>query len=186
MFCLKSLIVLVLTLIACGSAMCAATGVQSRKKIRLLTVGNSFSGNATRYIVQIAAAAGHEIVLGRADLPGCPMDRHWNNVEAAEADPTSATGKAYTMKAGDKSKPCTLKEILTSDKWDFVTIQQASVISSDISTYRPYAKNLRDFIKKNAPQAEVLMHETWAYRCDDPRFQSDHRKRAKSPHDPGR
>ena len=38
------------------------------------------------------------------------------------------------------------------------------------STYRPYARNLYDFIKKYSPQAEVLVHETWAYRSDDPRF----------------
>jgi hypothetical protein len=51
-----------------------------------------------------------------------------------------------------------------------VTIQQASIRSHDVSSYRPYASQLRDYIKKGAPQAEVLMHQTWAYRCDDPRF----------------
>lgn len=170
MHCLRSLIVLSLVLTVCNGAMCAATGAQSPKTIKLLTVGNSFSGNATRYIVQLAAAAGHEIVLGRADLPGCQMDRHWNAAVAAEADPNAAAGKPYTVRVGTGTKHCSLKEILASDRWDSVTIQQASAISSDLSTYRPYARNLRDFIKKNAPQAEVLIHETWAYRRDDPRF----------------
>jgi len=135
-----------------------------------VTIGNSFSGNATRYLCQIAKAAGDEVVLARADLPGCPMDRHWKCVEAAEASPSAAEGRPYTMLVDGRSKHVSLKDMLTSDKWDVVTIQQASMISSDLSTYEPYARNLLAFARKNAPQAEVLIHETWAYRCDDPRF----------------
>lgn len=171
MYCMKILIVSALALTACGCAI-AAPAAPPPKTIRLLTVGNSFSGNATRYIIQLAAAAGHKIVLARADLPGCPMERHCKAVEAAEADPNATAGKPYTVTVGSSKKHCSLKEILASDKWDFVTIQQASAISPDVGTYRPYAKNLRDFIKKNSPQAEVLIHETWAYRRDDPRFDS--------------
>lgn len=167
---LRSLIVLYLVLTMFGAAACAESGAKSPKTIRLLTVGNSFSGNATRYLPQIVEAAGHKLVLSRADLPGCPMDRHWRHVEASEADPASADARPYTIKVDGKNKQFSLNEILTSDKWDFVTIQQASMISSDIKTYRPYAKNLRDYIKKHAPQAEVLMHQTWAYQVDDPRF----------------
>jgi len=140
------------------------------KTVRLLTIGNSFSGNATRYLCQIAQAAGHEVVLTRADLPGCPMERHWKAVEAAEADANSTEGRPYSVTIDGKKKLCSLKEILVSDKWDVVTIQQASPISTDVSTYRPYARNLRDYVRKHAPQATVVIHETWAYRCDDPRF----------------
>lgn len=138
--------------------------------IKLLTIGNSFSGNATRYLCQIAQAAGDEVVLMRADLPGCSMERHWKAVEAAEIDPNSTAGRPYSVTIDGKRGLRSLKEILVSEKWDVVTIQQASMISTDVSTYRPYARNLRDFVRKHAPQAEVLIHETWAYRCDDPRF----------------
>ena len=143
------------------------------KTVRLLTVGNSFSGNATRYLTQIAEAAGHKLVLGRADLPGCSMQRHWEAVEAAEANPADAEGKPYTVQVGDSREHRSLKEILTSEKWDFVTIQQYSAISHNAATYRPYARNLRDYIRKHAPQAEVVIHQTWAYRRDDPRFAAD-------------
>src|SRR5262249_27624094 len=59
---------------------------------------------------------------------------------------------------------------LLAEPWDVITIQQASILSHDLSTYRPYARQLRDVIKRYAPQAEVLVHQTWAYRRDDPRF----------------
>lgn len=166
---LRCLLVVTLALSVCVGAACAADSRQP-KTIKLLTVGNSFSGNACRYLTQITEAAGHKIIIGHADLGGCEMHRHWANIEASEKDPKGAAGRLYTMKVDGKDKRCTVKDIIISDKWDYVTIQQASPISSDITTYRPFAKNLRDYIRKNAPQAEILMHETWPYRVDDPRF----------------
>jgi hypothetical protein len=66
-----------------------------------------------------------------------------------------------------------LQEMLVSEKWDIVTIQQLSKRSFKPETYRPYAKKLYAYIKKYAPQAEVVFHQTWAYRKDDPLFQKD-------------
>ncbi|MBI3858613.1 MAG: DUF4886 domain-containing protein, partial [Planctomycetes bacterium] len=33
-----------------------------------------------------------------------------------------------------------------------------------------FAAQLQQYVKAHAPKAELLLHETWAYRCDDPRF----------------
>ncbi len=165
---------LVVAVLLCCSCGWAESDQHQGKTVRLLTVGNSFSGNATRYLADIAAAAGDRLIFVRADLPGCPMERHWKAVEAAEADPKSEAGRPYNVSLdGEKAQHHSLKEILSSQKWDYVTIQQASINSPDIKTYRPYATNLRDYIKKYAPQAEILVHETWAYRCDDPGFGKD-------------
>jgi hypothetical protein len=40
----------------------------------------------------------------------------------------------------------------------------------DVSTYQPYADQLAELIPQHAPHAQLLMHQTWAYRVDDPRF----------------
>lgn len=149
----------------CFGAVCADN---SPKTVKLLTVGNSFSGNAIRYLKDISSAAGDTLILQRADLPGCPMHRHWDNIQKSETDPNE--GKAYAMTVNGEAKLFALKDVLTADKWDFVTMQQASILSPDIKTYRPYAKNLYDYFKKHALQAEVMMHQTWAYRVDDPGF----------------
>ncbi|MDQ3813130.1 MAG: DUF4886 domain-containing protein [Armatimonadota bacterium] len=137
------------------------TTAQART-VRLFVIGNSFSGNATRYLPQLAKEGGHELIIGRAELGGCPLERHWSHVEAAEANPDDPKGKPY----GGKS----LREKLSAGTWDIVTIQQYSMFSSDVETYRPYAQKLRDFIKKLQPQAEVVMHQTWAYRSDAKTF----------------
>jgi len=138
------------------------------KTIRLLCVGNSFSANTTHYLRQIMDAGGYRLVLYNASIGGCPLAQHWKHIVAHEANPDDPTGKPFhypniTEKIG-------LKEALAMEPWDFITIQQASIDSHDISTYRPYARNLYDYLKKQVPNAEILMHQTWAYRIDDPRF----------------
>jgi hypothetical protein len=130
--------------------------------VRLLTVGNSFSHNATHYLADIAKAAGDTLVLHEANIGGSTMEQHWNKAQQFEKDPKDPAGLYNTHKS--------LRQELQSEKWDYVTIQQASIKSHDVSTYRPFAQELRDYIKKYAPGAQVIVHETWEYRKDDPRF----------------
>ncbi|MEI6521523.1 MAG: DUF4886 domain-containing protein [bacterium] len=137
--------------------------------IRMLTFGNSFADNISAYLPQIMLGANDDILIGRANIGGCPFDKHWRLAQIHEADPTDPEGMPYYNPQTDE-RNLGLKEALVMDKWDFVTIQQFSWISNDIATYQPYAGYLRDYAKKYAPQVEVIMHETWAYRKDDPRF----------------
>ena len=60
----------------------------------------------------------------------------------------------------------TLKEALVSQKWNFVTLQQVSDLSWKAETFYPYIEKLYDLVKKFAPQAQIVIHQTWAYRCD--------------------
>jgi len=134
------------------------------KQIKLLAIGNSFSRNATNYLNDIVKSSGNcELVFGHAMIGGCPLERHWNLACKNEANPEDPEGKPYMY----KDKKVGLKEMLTAEKWQFVTIQQYSLISFKVESYRPYAKNLYDYIKKYAPDAEVVIHQTWAYRLDD-------------------
>ena len=139
--------------------------------IRLLTIGNSFADNISAYLPQIMQGAGKEILIRRANISGCPMDKHWRLAQLHEACPNDQEGTPYYNPQTDKCD-LGLKEALMMDPWDFVAIQQFSWISNDATTYQPYAQYLYDYAKKYAPQAEVIMHETWAYRKDDPRFDS--------------
>jgi len=132
------------------------------KTVRLLTIGNSFSANATRYLGDLAKAGGNVLIHRPIVVGGASLELHAGRMLANEKDPQDKAG-LYTNGRG-------LKEQLQFDKWDFVTIQQASLKSHDLATYQPFATQLRDSIRQNAPQAELLLHETWAYRVDDPRF----------------
>ena len=141
------------------------------KTVRLVTVGNSFSQNATRYLDDLVKAKGHTLIHRPLAIGGASMEVHWDKAQLHEKDVKDPKG-LY----GKKS----LRENLMSDAWDYVTIQQASIKSHNVATYRPFAKQLHDYIKKAAPKSEILVHQTWAYRVDDPRFA----KPSKTPGEP--
>lgn len=148
-----------LVAVACSSLVHAEP-----KTVRLLTIGNSFADNALTWLPRIAEAADHQLIVGKANLGGCSLERHWNHVAAYEQDPQSTEGSPYQ---GGKSS---LKDLLTREQWDFVTIQQVSYQSHDPATYQPFADNLYAYIRRHAPTARILVHQIWAYRVDDPRF----------------
>jgi hypothetical protein len=148
-------------LVQLGGAQPEQAVLAKTKTVRLLTVGNSFSQNATRYLDSLAKAAGHTLIHRSLAIGGASMEVHWEKAQNHESDPKDPRG-LY----GSKS----LRQELMSDAWDYVTIQQASLKSHNVDTYRPFAGQLHGYIKKAAPKAEILVHQTWAYRVDDPRF----------------
>lgn len=129
---------------------------RAAKHVRLLAIGNSFSQNATHYLPKIVEAAGDQLTFRTISIGGCPIDKHLRNAMAFRDGSTAATARAWA--------------VLKAEKWDFITIQQYSRISFEVETYRPFAKQLHDYIKSQAPKAEIVIHETWAYRVDDPLF----------------
>ncbi len=153
---------LLLAFIFLSSPFCLAEAPAPPKTVRVLTVGNSFSHNATHYLGQLAKATGDTLILREDNVGGASLALHWSKVEAFEKNPADPLGRYSTGKS--------LKEELAGEHWDFVTIQQASIESHDVATYRPFAKLLSDYIRRYAPDATLLLHETWEYRADDPRF----------------
>ncbi len=132
------------------------------KTIKLLAIGNSFSANALRYFKPIVEASGNQVVIGHAYIGGCDFQRHVTLADAFEKDPTDPKGRPYAN--GKKS----LQDLLKEDTWEYVTIQQVSHKAPKPETFQPYADQLIAYIRKYAPQAEIVVHETWAYRDDHP------------------
>ena len=141
---------------------CVSSFAGEAKTVKLLTIGNSFSANATHYLGDLAKAGGHTLVHQPLVIGGASFQVHAEKAQKHEADPKDKAG-LYTSGRG-------LKENLELQKWDYVTIQQASIKSHDFATYQPSAGWLRDYVTKHAPQAKLLVHETWEYRKDDSRF----------------
>jgi len=146
---------------ATGMALLAGSVWAEAKTVKVLAVGNSFSNNALRYFKDIASASGNKAITAHAMIGGCDFERHMRHADAFEADPKDPQGRPYP---GKKS----LKELLVQEKWDFVTIQQASPKSFKPETFHPHADRLIGYIRKYAPQAEIVIHQTWAYRDDHP------------------
>ena len=130
--------------------------------MKILTIGNSFAVNSCHYLPEICAEGKIPLTLGRANIGGCPLAGHWSNAE----NDVRQYGNVYD---GDR----TLREMLESEDWDYVTMQQASHDSWRIGTYHPYFENLRDYVHKFAPTADIVIHETWAYRTDNERLRNE-------------
>ncbi|TLD70348.1 DUF4886 domain-containing protein [Phragmitibacter flavus] len=143
-------------------------GEKNKKTVRLLTIGNSFSRDATMFLKDLVKAGGHELIHDSIVVGGASLELHATKAQKFEADANDPAGLYKDGKS--------LKAHLLAEKWEVVTIQQASIKSHDVDTFRPFARILFDYIKKHAPDARVVFHETWAYRSDDPRFSVKNKK----------
>lgn len=132
------------------------------RTVRLLTIGNSFSRNATHHLDDLAKAGGHTLIHRPVVVGGASLELHATQAKNHELDPADPKGLYRNGRS--------LQDELAAEKWDYVTIQQASIKSHNLATYRPHAKWLADCIARIAPGAKLLVHQTWAYRVDDPRF----------------
>jgi hypothetical protein len=144
--------------------------------LKILTIGNSFANNAVTYLPEIAAAEGQPVLIGRANLGGASFEKHVKLLKAYEENPSDKAGSPYTSNFTPPRTPgrkYSLKELLEAERWDVVTIQQASPFSHQYETYEPYAGILIEYIRKHAPQAEIVIHQTWAYREDCPLFSTE-------------
>ena len=125
--------------------------------MNILSIGNSFSQDAHRYLHAIAKADGVELHTFNLYIGGCSLSRHYRNMLSRE--------RAYTLQMNGTSTgfPVSLEEALLNRDWDIVTLQQASPVSADYSTYVPYLEKLAEYVRHCAPKAKIVIHQTWAY-----------------------
>lgn len=69
---------------------------------------------------------------------------------------TSREGKAVVRWDGQ------IHKVLAGEKWDVVVIQQASTLSWKPASYEPAGSQLIDIIRRHAPQAKIMVQETWS------------------------
>lgn len=132
--------------------------------MNVLSIGNSFSQDAQRYIHKIAKTDGCEVNTFNLYIGGCPLDLHYRNMLSDE--------KAYLLEMNGESTGfyVSLKEALLNRKWDVVTIQQVSQLSVCYDTFQPYLNEIVDCIRKYQPEAKIGIQETWAYEQDSYRL----------------
>ena len=67
-------------------------GQPKAKTVRLVTVGNSFSQNATRYLDDLVKAKGHTLIHRPLAIGGASFDVHWDKAQLHEKDSTDGKG----------------------------------------------------------------------------------------------
>lgn len=146
-----------------------ARAADAPASLRILTVGNSFAYDATHHLPAIAESAGRRVVLFHANSSGASFEKQLELVARSDAAPDDPGSRPYTGRSHPRSgerRDFNLREALAADAWDIVTIQQASPLSFKPETYEPHATRLIAIIREHAPGAEIVIHQTWAYRDD--------------------
>lgn len=135
--------------------------------MNILSIGNSFSQDAQRYLHQIAKADGVDIRCFNLYIGGCSLSNHYCNMLSEE--------RVYTLEMnGDSTGFCvSLKDALLNRDWDVITVQQVSSQSPDYGTYQPYLDALVAYIRRLVPKAKIAVHQTWAYEQGSKRLHEE-------------
>lgn len=133
--------------------------------IKVLAIGNSFSHDAIEYnLYELAEANGDNIIIGNMYIGGASLEQHYFN---SSNNSSNYQYRKIINGSGSKvTKPnYSLMEAIRDEKWDYITIQQASHFSGLYDTYLPYLDILIKYIKKHAtnPNVTFAFHATWAY-----------------------
>jgi len=128
--------------------------------MKLLSIGNSFSQDAHRWLHKLAAAQGTLLETTNLYIGGCSLQTHWENFAADAA--------LYDLEpnGGAALRKISIKEALLMDSWDVITLQQASHYSGIAETYYPYLTELAENIRELCPSSKLYFHQTWAYETD--------------------
>lgn len=133
--------------------------------IHILSIGNSFSQDAQRYLHELAKSEGVDLQTVNLYIGGCTLEKHFRNLKGDK--------KEYTLEVNGQSAEgfqVSIREALTARNWDVVTLQQASHESYREASYQPYLKVLADFVRENCPKAKLYLHQTWGYESGSERI----------------
>ena len=125
--------------------------------MKVLSIGNSFSQDAQRYLHRIAKTDGVKLNTFNLYIGGCSLARHHRNMLSGNKD------YLLEMNGENTGFKVSLEEALLNRDWDVITIQQVSHESPYYDSYQPYLDNLMDFVRELVPKAKIIVHQTWAY-----------------------
>ena len=130
----------------------------------ILSIGNSFSEDAQRYLHGIAKADKVQLKCFNLYIGGCPLSKHYRNMLSEE--------RAYNLGMNGEFTDfkVSIKEALLNRTWDIVTNQQVSSESPYYETYQPYLNKLIEYVRLCVPKAKIVIHQTWAYEDDSNRL----------------
>ena len=134
--------------------------------MKILSIGNSFSCDAQRYLYRIAKKDGVNIKAVNLFIGGCSLRTHYLNILQ------DSVAYAFQFNGEDTGLKVSISQALASDDWDVVTLQQASHFSSNFDTYIPYLEYVAEYVKKYCPRAKIYIHQTWAYENNSERLKN--------------
>lgn len=126
--------------------------------LNIIYVGNSYSQNATEYIYNVLTNLGYtDFKVGILYKGGCNLATHLTNLQTNKADYDYQICVANGRQSqGTK----TIREVLTSEVWDYVILQQQSSKTDEAETYEDVYEVI-NYCRNYCPNARFGWHMTW-------------------------
>ena len=162
--------------IAPAGVVCAAGGgiagicTSQLDELKVLMIGNSSSRPVVRTLPALAKSAGVRLDIASLYIGGCSLERHARNIKNDAAEYLIERNNNGERLKREKAR---ISEWLPKEKWDIVTIQQASPLSWRPETFEPWGDEVIAEIRRLAPQAEIVVQETWSYNAADGRLKKE-------------
>jgi len=160
---------LIMFFLSMGGCVNEKKGAPDVKSYRILAIGNSFSEDAMRYMLDILVKNGavpDDVSIINAYIGGQDLAGHASNaVRNAPAYTRQSFGFNGAMTT---TSDVTLLSLVKEKDWDYITLQQASHHSGNPDTFDPYVADLIKYVKDNCtnPKVKIGWHMTWAYAQD--------------------
>ncbi len=135
--------------------------------IKVLSIGNSFSQDAQRYLHKLAEIEGVSMKCVNLYIGGCSLRMHYMNMIDDKY--------SYFLEYNGENTGLlvSIAQALKSDNWDYVTLQQVSHESPFFDSYIPYISALAEYVKKYSPKSKLIFHQTWAYEAGSDRLTNE-------------
>lgn len=130
--------------------------------MNVLSIGNSFSTNAHKFLPQMAKADGEELLLCNLFIGGCSLEQHWNNWREEKTAYEYEIYLPFEIEM-TRADDIALHEAVEDEEWDVITLQQCSHFSGIPESYSPYLSELAEYCRMVQPKAKIMLHQTWAY-----------------------
>lgn len=128
--------------------------------MKVLIIGNNYTGAAAEYLPKLALAGGKELLLSNLCLDNCSIEHHYRNyIDEAEV----YFYETYLPGITEKMRPdgVALHEAVEDDDWDIVIFCQNPALSSKRASYSPYLAELAAYCKLMHPEAKEFLIEPW-------------------------
>ncbi|MCR4922223.1 MAG: DUF4886 domain-containing protein [Bacteroidaceae bacterium] len=141
-----------------------ATFAAEPLRVRVLSIGNSFSRDAFAYVPFLIEefVPDAEVDFGILYIGGCSLERHYNNLVGEKPDYEFDYYKAGAGKWSIE-KGVTLQQGVEREDWDIIILQQQSGRSRYFDTYQPYLNDLLEYLSQAKPRATTAWLMTQAY-----------------------
>lgn len=111
--------------------------------MKILSIGNSFSQDAQRWLHNIATVDNFELDTYNLFIGGCSLETHWQNIE------NNALAYSFEGNNGRFIKTVSIEDALNEYDYDIITLQQASGDSGKPQTFFLIFKKLQNMLEQN-------------------------------------